>query len=88
MKITPQSEQYGLPEREARSLPDKAEVKGLLRGRGITPGLMKRAISDDISPGEGESEYVHLPPDQDRLHEWLRHVPGTPEYEEFQKSRR
>jgi len=42
MKVTPQSEQYGLPHREARELPPAKEVADLLRGAGITPGTMSR----------------------------------------------
>lgn len=40
MKITPQSQQYGLPSRTAGELPDPFEFADLLKGSGITAGLM------------------------------------------------
>ena len=40
--IVSQSEQYGLPEREAATLPPASEVSDLLAGPKIMPGLMKR----------------------------------------------
>jgi hypothetical protein len=41
MEITPQSQQYGLPQKEARELPTAAEISDLLSGPRITPGLMR-----------------------------------------------
>jgi hypothetical protein len=46
MKITPQSVQYGLPTRTAGELPDASEFPELLKGAGITPGLMSRHDSE------------------------------------------
>jgi hypothetical protein len=40
--IVSQSVQYGLPEKEARTLPPAAEVSDLLTGHGIVPGMMSR----------------------------------------------
>jgi len=42
MQITPQSQQYGLPNREARGVPPVSEVAGLLGGARIPTGTMKR----------------------------------------------
>lgn len=48
MKITPQSVQFGLPSKTAGELPDASEFPELLKGAGITPGLMswREAESD------------------------------------------
>lgn len=44
--IVSQSEQYGLPEREARALPSTAEFSDLLAGPRIMSGLMRREEED------------------------------------------
>jgi hypothetical protein len=40
MKITPQSEQYGIPGKTAREIPSASEISELLAGYGTTPGYM------------------------------------------------
>ena len=47
MRITPQSVQYGLPERKARRLPTAHEVADLMRGPSIPHGTMRRANYDE-----------------------------------------
>jgi hypothetical protein len=47
MKISPQSEQFGLPEKEARELPSASEMSELLKGAGITSGLMSRHVTSE-----------------------------------------
>jgi hypothetical protein len=47
MKITPQHEQFGLPDKAARSLPSRDEVADLLRGPRIQSGLMKRSDEEE-----------------------------------------
>jgi len=46
MKVTPQSQQYGLPERGARALPTAKEVADLMRGPQIPHGTMRRQAAE------------------------------------------
>lgn len=41
--IVPQSEYYGLPEREARALPPESDFADMLRPTGIQAGLLNTA---------------------------------------------
>jgi hypothetical protein len=45
MKITPQSEAYGLPHKEAAELPSASDFSDLLQGSGITPGYMSPRVA-------------------------------------------
>ena len=46
MQITTQSDQYGLPFREARELPSAEDFSDLLSGPRIMSGLMSRETLD------------------------------------------
>lgn len=46
MQITPQSQQYGLPEKKARALPTEREVADLMRAPGIPHGTMSRQATE------------------------------------------
>ena len=51
MQVTPQSQQYGLPGREARGVPPVSEVAGLLGGVRIPTGTMRRhEPSESVRP--------------------------------------
>jgi hypothetical protein len=67
MRVIPQSEQYGLPYREASKLPPAAEVADLLAGHRIMPGL----------PGHGSVMAGTLRPNIWNKFGDPGHIPGT-----------
>lgn len=82
MRITSQSQQYGLPEKEARALPSAREVADLMRGPGIPHGTMSREAAEELEEAEGKHRKDDLPWQEQAKPHYVYRQPGDSGHQE------